>query len=73
MVRITVRVSGEEAKLIRQYADMARMTVSVFIRRAVLDRIGNEHARPLLSQYLETAGRGDFIPYDEARKDWELE
>jgi len=73
MVRITVRVSGEEAKLIRQYADMAGMTVSVFIRRAVLDRIGNEHARPLLSQYLETAGRGDFIHYNEARKDWELE
>jgi len=42
-------------------------------RRAVLDRIGDEHARPLLSQYLETAGRGDFIHYNEARKDWELE
>ncbi len=51
---------------------MAGMTVSVFIRRAVLDRIGNEHARPLLFA-VETAGRGDFIPYDEARKDWELE
>ena len=36
-------------------------------------RIGNEHARPLLSQYLETAGRGNFIPYEEARKDWELD
>jgi len=39
----------------------------------VLDRIGDEHARLLLSQYLETAGRGDFIHYNEARKDWELE
>ena len=36
-------------------------------------RMEDEHARPLLSQYLETAGRGDFIAYDEARKDRELE
>ena len=73
MVRITVRVSGEEAKLIRQYAKMAGMTVPGFIRQSVLDRMEGEYARPLLSQYLETAGRGDFIPYDEARKDWEFE
>jgi len=33
----------------------------------------DERARPLLSQYLEAAGRGDFIPYEEARKEWELE
>lgn len=39
MVRITVRVFGEEAKLIRQYAEMAGMTVSVFIRQSVLDRM----------------------------------
>ena len=51
----------------------SRHFVSLFIRRAVMDRIGNEHARPLLSQYLETAGREDFIPYGEARKDRELE
>jgi predicted transcriptional regulator len=73
MARITVRVSEEEAKLIRQYAERTGTTVSLFIRRAVMDRIGNEHARPLLSQYLETAGRGDFIPCEEARKEWELE
>jgi len=73
MARITLRVSEEEARLIRQYAEMAGMTVSVFIRRAVPDRIEDEHARPLLSQYLETAGRGDFIPCEEARKEWELE
>ena len=35
-------------------------------------RIEDEHARPLLSQYLETAGRGDFISYGEESKDWEL-
>ena len=47
--------------------------VSRFIRLAVPDRIGYEHALPLLSQYLETAGREDFIPCEEARKEWELE
>ena len=36
-------------------------------------RMEDEHARPLLSQYLETAGREDFIPCEEARKEWELE
>ncbi len=36
-------------------------------------RMEDERARPLLSQYLETAGRENFIPYGEARKDWELE
>ena len=51
----------------------SRHFVSLFIRRAVMDRIGDEHARPLLSQYLETAGREDFIPCEEARKEWELE
>ncbi|WP_274542669.1 hypothetical protein [Aminivibrio pyruvatiphilus] len=36
-------------------------------------RMEDEYARPLLSQYLETAGRGDFISCEEARKEWELE
>ena len=36
-------------------------------------RMEDEHARPLLSGSLETAGRKDFIPYREARKDRELE
>ncbi len=44
--------------------------MSRFICLAV--RTGNENARPLLSQYLETAGRGDFISYGEESKDWEL-
>jgi len=46
---------------------------SSFIPREVPDRIEDEHARPLLSQYLETAGRGAFISCEEARKEWELE
>ena len=39
----------------------------------IRDRMEDEYARPLLSQYLETAGREDFIPCEEARKEWELE
>ncbi len=39
----------------------------------IRDRMEDEYARPLLSQYLETAGRGAFISCEEARKEWELE
>lgn len=71
IARMTVRASGGEAGLIRQYAKVTWKAMSRFICLAV--RTGNENARPLLSQYLETAGRSDFVPRGEANKGLELE
>jgi len=38
-----------------------------------LDRIEDEYDRSALARYLEVVERGDFIPYREARRDWEPE
>ena len=37
------------------------------------NRIEEEDDRSALAQYLEVAEKGDFVPYREARKDWEVE
>ena len=73
MATITLRMSEEDTRLIRQYAEMSGTTVSQFVRQAALDRIEDEYDRSALTRYLEVAERGDFIPYGEARKDWEIE
>ena len=73
MATITLRMSEEDTRLIRQYAEMTGTTVSQFVRQAALDRIEDEYDRSALTRYLEVAERGDFSPYGEARKDWELE
>ena len=73
MATITLRMSEEDSRLIREYAEMTGTTVSQFVRQAALDRIEDEYDRSALVRYLEVAKRGDFVPYREARKDWELE
>ncbi len=73
MATITLRMAEEDAKLIRRYAEMTGTTVSQFVRQAALDRIEDEYDRSALTRYLEIVERGDFIPYREARRDWELE
>ncbi|MDI9369954.1 MAG: ribbon-helix-helix protein, CopG family [Synergistaceae bacterium] len=73
MATITLRMTEEDAKLIRRYAEMTGTTVSQFVRQAALDRIEDEYDRSALTRYLEVVKRGDFIPYGEARRDWELE
>jgi RHH-type rel operon transcriptional repressor/antitoxin RelB len=52
---------------------MTGTTVSQFIRQAALERIEDEYDREALEAYLAVAERGDFISYEEARKDWGLE
>ncbi len=71
IARLTFRASGGEAGLIRQYAKVTWKAMSRFICLAVLT--GDENARPFISQYLETSGRSDFVPYGEANKGLELE
>jgi len=38
-----------------------------------LDQFDDVYDRSALTRYLEVVERGDFIPYVEARRDWELE
>ncbi|OPZ40485.1 MAG: Ribbon-helix-helix protein, copG family [Synergistetes bacterium ADurb.BinA166] len=73
MATITLRMTEEDARLIRRYAEMTGTTVSQFVRQAALDRIEDEYDRSALARYLEVVERGDFIPYREARRDWEPE
>lgn len=40
---ISVRLSEEETKLIKAYADMNNISLSDLIRTAVMERIENEH------------------------------
>ena len=42
MATITLRMSEEDTRLIRQYAEMTGTTVSQFVRQAALDRIEDE-------------------------------
>jgi RHH-type rel operon transcriptional repressor/antitoxin RelB len=73
MATITLRMSEEDAAFIKRYAEMTGTTVSQFIRQAALERIEDEYDRKALEAYLAVAERGDFISYEEARKDWGLE
>lgn len=73
METITLRISEEDSRLIKEYAKMTGTTVFQFVRQAVLDRIEDEYDRSALARYLEVAEKGDFVPYREARKDWEVE
>ncbi len=66
MATIKLRMSEEDTRLIRRYAEMNGKTVSQFIRQAALERIEDEYDRSALTRYLEVAERGDFIPYCEA-------
>lgn len=73
MATITLRMSDEDTELIKRFAEMSGTTVSQFVRQAALERIEDEYDRASLLRYMEVADRGDFIPYAEARKEWELE
>jgi len=69
MATITIRMSEEDTRLIRQYAKMTGTTVSQFVRQAALDRIEAEYDRSALTRYLEVAERGEamrwYLPRDD--------
>ena len=59
MATITLRMSEEDTRLIRQYAEMTGTTVSQFVRQAALDRIEDEYDRSALTRYLEMGSNRD--------------
>ena len=69
MATITIRMSEEDTRLIRQYAEITGTTVSQFVRQAALDRIEAEYDRSALTRYLEVAERGEamrwYLPRDD--------
>ncbi len=50
MATITVRLSDQDAELVRRYAEIDGRTVSDFVREAVFERIEDIHDLELLRQ-----------------------
>lgn len=66
---ICARLSEEEGKLIRQYADMNNVTVSELMRRTILEKIEDEHDLKLLSEALAEWEKNPIsYTLDEAEK-----
>ena len=71
---ISVRLSDKDAKLLKAYADMNNISLSDFIRNAVLEKIEDEYD---LKAYYEAMKEYKKNPktytLDEVKKEFELD
>lgn len=67
---LSLRLSDEDATLIRRYADMKGLTVSELVRRSVIDRIEDEFDLKLYEKAMATF-KADPVTYtlDEAESE----
>ena len=68
---LSLRLSEEDERLIRNYARYQQLTVSEFLRMAALERIENEYDLQALKDYEERKAAGEvrFFSHDEVWSD----
>ena len=68
---LSLRLSNEDERLIRNYARYNQLTVSEFLRMAALERIENEYDLQALREYEDrkTAGEVKLYSHDEVWSD----
>jgi len=68
---LSLRLSSEDERLIRNYARYNQLTVSEFLRMAALERIENEYDLQALREYEEckAAGEVKLYSHDEVWND----
>ena len=68
---LSLRLSSEDERLIRNYARYNQLTVSEFLRMAALERIENEYDLQALKEYEErkAAGEVKLYSHDEGWSD----
>lgn len=68
---LSLRMSDEDERLIRNYARYNQLTVSEFLRMAALERIENEYDLQVLREYenLKEAGEVKLYSHDEVWED----
>lgn len=60
---LSLRLSNEDERLIRNYAKYNQLTVSEFLRMAALERIENEYDLQALKEYEERKASGEIKLY----------
>ena len=60
---LSLRLSSEDERLIRNYARYNQLTVSEFLRMAALERIENEYDLQALREYEECKAAGEVKLY----------
>ena len=60
---LSLRLSNEDERLIRNYARYNQLTVSEFLRMAALERIENEYDLQALKEYEERKAAGEVTRY----------
>ena len=68
---LSLRMSDEDERLIRNYARYNQLTVSEFLRMAALERIENEYDLQVLREYenLKEAGELKLYRHEEVWED----
>ena len=60
---LSVRLTNEDEKLIKRYAEFNGMTVSEFVRKATIERIEDEYDLEILKEYEERRANGTLKTY----------
>ena len=66
---ISVRLSEEDTKLIKAYAEMNNTTLSDLIRNAIIEKIEDEYDLKLVKDYLDKKEKMSFYSADEVEKE----
>ena len=60
---LSVRLTPEDERLIKRYAEFNDMTVSEFVRKATMERIEEEYDLEILKEYEDRRANGALKTY----------
>lgn len=72
---IYVRVNSKEKKMIKNFLKTKGLTASQYIKKMLFEQMENEYDLKVVKDYLKAKEEGtlDFIPFEEAVKEWNID
>lgn len=72
MTDISIHLTESEYNLVRQHIENKGLTISQYIKAMLLEEIEDEYDVSILNEYLEKKDSMEFLPFEDATKEWNI-
>lgn len=72
---VSIRFNDEEEEIVKNYIKSKGTNLSQYIKNIIFEKIEEEYDLKIVQEYLKTKSEGtlNFIPFEEAIKEWDIE
>lgn len=72
---VSIRFNDEEGEIVKNYIKSKGTNLSQYIKNIIFEKIEEEYDLKLVQEYLKAKSEEtlNFIPFEEAIKEWDIE